>query len=733
MNITKDNYRNLLDSLNSKIGEIPPSGVGELQKAIDRLKTEVSAYRLNADALLESNNILRIGIVGQVKAGKSSFLNSMLFGGENILPRAATPMTAGLTVLEYSEDNHFEVEYYSEAEWQTFEDRADEVKRMYNDWKAQDPVITMESVLKEMGPEYQSAYELCSSCTAKARNCIAKESKKERHNFSDVEEMQDVLNQYVGADGAYTSVVKCLTIRLNLKELKDIQIVDTPGVNDPVVSREERTREFLNQCHGVFFLSYTGRFFDSTDVDFLVKRIGGNGIGSIVVIASKFDSVLQDAGIKYEDDLAGSMEYCFKSLKRQMTQNISSSEYKGSVPLFDFSSGIGYSIYKKPEERWDATEKHVVAQMKRFYPSFFSNIKDIKSTFYDLSQIEEIDEKYLNGIFVRNKESIIASKMNAYFQEMSKSLYSQVDMCSKEIEKLLKNLENGKKSDIINQKKEIEKVIRTLKGKIGRYSDDIEHLVKNGVRDILNELSFAGLILSTSKENKLFKRTSTSFLSREKTVSAYVEVVDKNKTSEDSKKYLECEFKNIAGKWKDIIEKSSKVLKDKMNEVITKSEQDDNKSILDFDILRDILDDTLSKFNEYSTFEYLGYKESAYNSVLQKLQIIKDIPYDCAGKCSEAEASDRIQQKSRSIVEAARVEMEKVRKGVLNEVSSTLKKLSKTLNEEIAETLNNMVEEVNNRANEYVDQLKKELEHVEENHKRYLNVRSKINEIKQDL
>ena len=732
MNITKDNYKNLLDSLISKIGEIPPSGVGELQKAIDRLKMEVSAYRLHADALLESNNILRIGIVGQVKAGKSSFLNSLLFGGENILPRAATPMTAGLTVLEYSEDNHFEVEYYSEAEWQTFEDRADEVKRMYNDWKAQDPMITMETVLKEMGPEYQSAYEISNSCTAKARKCISKESKKERYNFSDVEEMQDILNQYVGADGAYTSAVKCLTIRLNSEELKDIQIVDTPGVNDPVVSREERTREFLNKCHGVFFLSYSGRFFDSTDVDFLVKRIGGNGIGSIVVIASKFDSVLQDAGIKYEDDLAGSVEYCFKSLKRQMAQNISSSEYRGSTPLFDFSSGIGYSIYKKPENRWDATEKHVVAQMKRFYPSFFSNVRDIKSTFFDLSQIEEINEKYLNGIFVRNKESIIASKMSAYFHEMSKSLYSHVDMCYKEIEKLLKNLENGKKSDIINQKKEIEKVIHTLKSKIGRYSDDIEIIVKNGVKDILNELNFADLRLSTSKEFKSFNRISTSFLKKDKSVSVSVDVIDKDKTSDASIKYLVREFKNIAGKWKDIVAKSSEELKNKMNGVITKSEQEDKESILDFDILRDILDDTLSKFNKYSTFEYGPYYESARNSLLQKLQVISDIPY-CVGRCGEAEAINKIQNMSKSIVESARGEIEKVRKSVSEEVSSALKKLSKTLNEEIVETLNNMVDEVNIRANEYVDQLKKELEHVEENRKRYLNLRSKINEIKQDL
>ena len=71
--------------------------------------------------------------------------------------------------------------------------------------------------------------------------------------------------------------------------MKDIQIVDTPGVNDPVLSREQRTRDFLRECHGVFFLSYSGRFFDSTDVSFLTERIGNQGIGEVVLIGSKYE------------------------------------------------------------------------------------------------------------------------------------------------------------------------------------------------------------------------------------------------------------------------------------------------------------------------------------------------------------------------------------------------------------------------------------------------------------
>ena len=63
-------------------------------------------FFMQCDALKDSlqdianqERLLRIGIVGSVKAGKSTFLNSLLFDGQEVLPRAATPMTASLTCL----------------------------------------------------------------------------------------------------------------------------------------------------------------------------------------------------------------------------------------------------------------------------------------------------------------------------------------------------------------------------------------------------------------------------------------------------------------------------------------------------------------------------------------------------------------------------------------------------------------------------------------------------------
>ena len=48
---------------------------------------------------------------------------------------------------------------------------------------------------------------------------------------------------------------KSVTIKLNNENLKDIEIIDTPGINDPIASREERTKELLKNCDVIFVVS----------------------------------------------------------------------------------------------------------------------------------------------------------------------------------------------------------------------------------------------------------------------------------------------------------------------------------------------------------------------------------------------------------------------------------------------------------------------------------------------
>ena len=188
-----------------------------IQNAFNKLKDAIQTIRDTKETLMRDNNTLKIGVVGQVKAGKSSFLNSLFFDGESILPKASTPMTAGLTVLEYNDSNEFQIEYYNKKEWRIFEVRADDYDRQINELKIQEPALASlpdENIAKmfNVDSELCAAKDLVSKCGDIAKGEIEDKAKTVSRPFSSVADLQSMLENYVGASGRYTPIVKCLTI-----------------------------------------------------------------------------------------------------------------------------------------------------------------------------------------------------------------------------------------------------------------------------------------------------------------------------------------------------------------------------------------------------------------------------------------------------------------------------------------------------------------------------------------
>ncbi len=60
---------------------------------------------------------------------------------------------------------------------------------------------------------------------------------------------------------------KAVQISLNNPNLKDLEIIDTPGVNDPIVSREACTKVLLKECDVVFVIIPSGHFLTGSDMD----------------------------------------------------------------------------------------------------------------------------------------------------------------------------------------------------------------------------------------------------------------------------------------------------------------------------------------------------------------------------------------------------------------------------------------------------------------------------------
>ena len=87
-------------------------------------KQITNALKQNIEIAKSESRKLSIGIIGAVKAGKSSFLNACIFDGEEYLPKAATPMTAALTKISYSDKPKAIIYFYTSEDWEMIEENS---------------------------------------------------------------------------------------------------------------------------------------------------------------------------------------------------------------------------------------------------------------------------------------------------------------------------------------------------------------------------------------------------------------------------------------------------------------------------------------------------------------------------------------------------------------------------------------------------------------------------------
>lgn len=213
-------------------------------------------------------DILTIGVIGQMKCGKSTFLNSFVFE-DTVLPAATTPMTAALSVITYGEQKKVFAEFYTNDEW---EEQKAQAARSLDDVAGDTMAESKIKAAKELVSKASRLGSYLKDCLGKTR-----------------EDSFDNIIEYVGADGKYVSITKSVKIYYPKEYLKGVEIVDTPGFNDPIVSREERTKEFLKKADVVLMMLYAGRPFDATDRDIIFKNVSQCGIGKVLIGINKYD------------------------------------------------------------------------------------------------------------------------------------------------------------------------------------------------------------------------------------------------------------------------------------------------------------------------------------------------------------------------------------------------------------------------------------------------------------
>ena len=371
--------------------------------AIDRSEDLEKAFA----KLVEENRLLQIGVVGRVKAGKSSLLNALIFDGHAILPRAATPMTAALTTLTYGDTFGAEVQFYSEDDRKNIEQNALRYEQRLREEKSR-AHETLSQRRQRSGrhvedEQFHADVEKTARRALQGEHALAaahdqwqsiRSSNVDfrsldslgRLQATDAQSLADKLLDYVGVGGNYMPLTKSVDIFLPLDSLRNVRIIDTPGLNDPVQSREERTTALLKNCDVVFIVSPAGQFLSEQDIEMMSRITQKEGVQELVLIASQVDNQLYGSDTR-QPTLQGSLDKITQTLSTHMVDTLQrlKVQHPEIGATFDnlidrgagkvlHTSGMCHSLSVRFDQQndWDSGEQKAWENLRANYPDFFT-------------------------------------------------------------------------------------------------------------------------------------------------------------------------------------------------------------------------------------------------------------------------------------------------------------------------------------------------------------------------
>lgn len=241
----------------------------------------------------------RVAIVGRFKVGKSSFVNALL--NEQLAGVNSQPETAAISVLRYSEQFRAEVELVSKEDW-------DQLETQYKS-NAQDPALKRyerfilfnertprkEKDGKEVVRESHDLDSLLAEWVQPTgrKYCIeigSGSSKEERRLFN------NQINDFTSSRKPLHLLVNKLTIYAPVPFLRDnIELIDTPGLDDTERFRVFLTEELVRDVDAILFLTTSGAAYGQGDKEFILRQLRRKQIKHLQIVVTKSDETFENS------------------------------------------------------------------------------------------------------------------------------------------------------------------------------------------------------------------------------------------------------------------------------------------------------------------------------------------------------------------------------------------------------------------------------------------------------
>ena len=304
---------------------------------------EPAGTGLVMDALrLLERQVCRVAVIGQIKAGKSSFINAFV-QKPDLLPTDVNPSTTAVTNLHFGSrrepENSAVFEFFDTREWEQLANGGGKLRELTErlvpgfqpDLLRRHVAVLKTRATSRLGPEFLDLLGRC-------------------HRFATLS--PHIVRQYVcqgdstgsiGANqtvGRYSDITKSADIYLPAGPFDyPVTVIDTPGTNDPFLVRDEITRCSLESADLYMVVLTARQALAPSDVA-LLRILRGLHKERIIIFLNRIDEL---------PDIAKDTETVVASVRLRLRH-----EFPGAdIPLIPGSALWGNCAFAKKTRDFD--------------------------------------------------------------------------------------------------------------------------------------------------------------------------------------------------------------------------------------------------------------------------------------------------------------------------------------------------------------------------------------------
>jgi hypothetical protein len=233
----------------------------------------------------------RIGVIGQVKAGKSSLINALM-GKPGLLPTDVNPWTTAVTRIHFGladapPNVAAEFSFFAPDEWEQLSNGGGQIRELTQSLVPGFKVELLQKHVEEM--RRRTTLRLGSTLG---------ELLGKKHVYSLLS--PEDLERYICASlpdnateqkGAYSDIIKTADLYFGKSEFSfPTTIIDTPGTNDPYLVRDEIARRTLESAHIHIVVLTPQQALSTADIG-LLRILRGLSKDRIVVFLNRIDQL----------------------------------------------------------------------------------------------------------------------------------------------------------------------------------------------------------------------------------------------------------------------------------------------------------------------------------------------------------------------------------------------------------------------------------------------------------